>query len=502
MSRTLAILTVAMVAVLVGAPRAASAKPKVALTAIDGDSSGAISDAVTEALDSEELTVISQRTVNKAVDKLGLDTDMTEKQAKKLANELEADAIAIGKLGKAGPNKTLHFALYIHGKKARGFTVTFNNAKSDRFRAKLRDKMVTKIAGETPEKKDEGEGDVGSDGDENPLATKKDGPEKSEKSEKKDKKDKKLAKGENDGEGEGDAEEEEVKPKKKKKKVARSEDEEELGETELGAEVSVAPKHTANRVAARLDVGVSFKNRQLTYNSRGNFPEAPKSFKNAPVPGARFEAELYPLAFANPKSIAAGFGLAAEYDKTLLLTLRTTDEPNVAVKANQQWYSFGVRLRFVLGSTATSPSLTLGVGYGKRRYTTDRSGLMDAASLDIPETNYTTIDPGIRFRVPLMNALALTASGRGLIITNAGPIQEPTSYGRAKVYGVAASGGLDIVLGNRFAIRLLGEFQQVGFAFTGTGDLARNRDKDPDTKDVGGMADRSVGGSVTLAVLY
>lgn len=504
MSRTLAIMIVAVLAVIGGMPRAANAKPKVALTAIDGDSSGAIGDAVTEALDSEELTVISQRVVNKAVDKLGLDSDMTEKQAKKLSSEIEADAIAIGKLGKAGPNKTLHFALYIHGKKARGFTVTFNSAKSDRFRAKLRDKMVTKIAGESPEKKVDGEGEADADGDEDPLATKKDKPEK------KDKKTKKLAKGEDDsGEGDtegegkekGEDEGEEVKPKKKKR-VARGDEEEIEGETEISASATSSPKHTANRVAARLDVGVSFKNRQLTYNSRGNFPEAPKAFKTAAVPGGRFEAELYPLAFANPKSIAAGLGLAAEYDKTLLLTLRTTDEPNVAVKANQQWYSFGVRMRFVLGSTATSPSITLGAGYGKRRFTTDRSGLMDAASLDVPETNYTVIDPGLRFRFPILSALALTASGRGLIITNAGPIQEPTSYGRAKVYGVQAQGGLDIVLGNRFAIRLLFEFQQVGFSFTGTGDMARNRDNDPDTKDVGGMADRSVGGSATLAVLY
>ncbi len=488
MTRTLAILTVAMVAVLAGAPRAAHAKPKVALTAIEGDSSGAVGDAVAEALDSEELIVISQRVVNKAVDKLGLDSDMTEKQAKKLSSELEADAIAIGKLDKDGPHKKLHFALYIHGKKARGFSVVFNSAKSDRFRAKLRDKMVTKIAGESSSERkgtDEGEGD------EDPLATKKD---------KVDKKDKKIVKAAKDDE---EVDEDEGKKKKKKKRVARSEDDEDIdGETEISAGASGSPKHSANRVAARLDVGVSFKNRQLTYNSRGNFPEGPKPFKTAPVPGGRFEAELYPLAFANPKSIAAGFGLAAEYDKTLLLTLRTTDEPNVAVKANQQWYSFGVRLRFVLGSTATSPSITLGAGYGKRRFTTDKSGLMNAAALDVPDTNYTVIDPGLSLRIPLFSALALTAGGRGLIITDAGPIQQPTSYGRAKVYGVYASGGLDIVLGNRFAIRLLAEFQQVGFAFTGTGDMARNRDKDPDTKDVGGAADRSIGGSATLAVLY
>src|SRR3954466_5478383 len=195
MTRTLAMVTLAAAALVAAMATSVDAKPKVALTAIDGDDSGKIGDAVVEALDGDELTVISQRTVNKAVDKLGLDADMSEKQAKKLSGEVDADAIAIGKLGKAGGNRTLHFTLYIHGKKARGFTVTFNNPKSDRFRAKLRDKMVTKIQDETgggggggeeeatekPGKKKKGGGGEATEGDEeDPLGGKgkKDGKKK------------------------------------------------------------------------------------------------------------------------------------------------------------------------------------------------------------------------------------------------------------------------------------------------------------------------------------
>jgi hypothetical protein len=504
MMRTLATATLVMTALMAVSPSSALAKPKIALTAIDGDSSGSVGDAVTEALDGEDLVVIPQRTVNKAVDKLGLDAEMTEKQAKKLSTEVEADAVVIGTLGKAGANKTLHFTLYIHGKKARGFKVTFNNAKSDRFKAKLRDKMVTKIAGETKAVKG---GDEEGD-EEDPLGGKKGGKAKAKGKEAdadaeedggKKKKPKKVAAADAD---EGDeADEDGAKKKKKKKKVASADEDEEEGELSASASMS-APTHSANRVAARIDLGVSFKNRQLTYNSRGSFPEAPKPFNNNPVPGARFEAELYPLAFANPKSVASGLGIAAEYDKTILLTLRTTAEPGVPVKANQQSYSVGARMRFVLGSTPVSPSITLGVGYGKRRFTTDKSGLQMQGSLDVPDTNYTTIDPGLAIRIPFIPQLALIFGGRALIITDAGPIQQPTSYGRAKVFGAWAQAGFDIVLGNRFAIRLVGEFQQVGFAFTGTGDLSRNRDMDPDTKDVGGLSDRSIGGSATLAVLY
>jgi hypothetical protein len=42
----------------------------------------------------------------------------------------------------------------------------------------------------------------------------------------------------------------------------------------------------------------------------------------------------------------------------------------------------------------------------------------------------------------------------------------------------------------------------MGFAFTGTGQMSNNRDGDPMTKDVGGAADRYIGGAITLGVMY
>ena len=75
-------------------------------------------------------------------------------------------------------------------------------------------------------------------------------------------------------------------------------------------------------------------------------------------------------------------------------------------------------------------------------------------------------------------------------------------YGQAKVFGFEGQAGLDIVLGDRFAIRLVAELAQVGYNFSGVGTLANSRDNDPSTKDVGGATDRSIGGAATLAVLY
>src|ERR1051325_8853274 len=147
MTRPLALLSFAA---FVLSSQAASAKPKVALRRIEGDASGDVRDAVVEALDGgKELSLISGREVNRAVDKLGDLADLTEKDFKKLATELEADAIVLGKLDKVGSAKTLKFRLYVHKKMAKGFTVSFKDAKSEKFRSLLHDKMLDKIGAAT-----------------------------------------------------------------------------------------------------------------------------------------------------------------------------------------------------------------------------------------------------------------------------------------------------------------------------------------------------------------
>src|ERR1700755_1672050 len=142
--RTLAWLTTC-VGVCLAFSNAAWAKPKVALTAIDGDASGDVHDAVAEALEGKEVSLIGSREVNRAVDKLGDAGELTEKDLRKLSVELEADAIVIGKLDKASGAKPLKFRIYAHKKMAKGFTVSFKDAKSAKFQAVLHDKILDKI---------------------------------------------------------------------------------------------------------------------------------------------------------------------------------------------------------------------------------------------------------------------------------------------------------------------------------------------------------------------
>ncbi|TMQ24919.1 MAG: hypothetical protein E6J90_07115 [Deltaproteobacteria bacterium] len=546
-----------------------------ALTQIEGDASGDVRDAVAEAIEGKELSLIGSREVNRAVDKLGDLADLTEKDFKKLATELEADAIVAGKLDKVGTAKTLKFRLFVHKKMAKGFTVSFKDAKSEKFRALLHDKMIDKIgvAGGDDDEARPAKKKKAADDDDEALAAKKDRGKKVAKkaaddedaearpakksksaktkaSEDEDARPAKSARAKASEEDEADARpakkakaaaaddedarpkkakaddenakpaeddarpakkaaaDDEEAPRKAKKKVAAADDGEEV---EGGLVATAAPRRGANRVAARVDFGASVVQHSFKFNST-KFANQPRNLAISPVPGVRLEGELYPLALASPSGALAGLGLGFDYDKTLRLNVVASD-PNgggasVTVPGKQSHYSIGARYRLVFGATETSPSVTLGVGYGKRLFSTPIPQMAtdterNAVRRDTPETSYTIIDPGLMFRLPVTRMVQFTLGGRGLVVTDAGPIVKSTSYGRAKVYGGEATAAVDIVFGSHVALRFSGEFVQIGYKFLGgTNTLANSLDGDPMHQDVGGLADRSIGGSATLAVLY
>src|SRR3954467_13122591 len=118
MKRPLALAIVSVV-LLVLPGVASAARPRVALIKFDGDPGGAMQDLVSEVLDTDTL-VVGPKEVNRTVDKLGLSDDLSEKELKKLASELDADALVQGKIAKKGDNRIAHFKVFVHGKK-KGF---------------------------------------------------------------------------------------------------------------------------------------------------------------------------------------------------------------------------------------------------------------------------------------------------------------------------------------------------------------------------------------------
>ncbi|MBA2538286.1 MAG: hypothetical protein H0V17_01515 [Deltaproteobacteria bacterium] len=481
---------------LVLAVGTAVAAPKVALTAIDGDDSGDLREAVAEAIDGKELSVIGAKETNRAIDRLKIELpDVSEKQAKKLSTDLEADAVVSGTLGREGTSKLLKFKVFVGGKKVKGFSVQFSNPRSKKFKEALREKLVEKVS--TPPAEDKPVKAVKKttaqvEDDDKPEPTKK-------------KKKKKQPGKELKADGEPDEDDKPV------KKTATAEDEEEEDE-EVDDEAAIKRRlnakpspHTANRAAFRIDVGSSVSTRQLTFTFTPELAaenQQPQPFKPGPVAGAHVEGDIFPLALGNPNSPAAGIGIAFEFDQVLSSKVQTTLEPGAVGKVKQLHFLVGARYRILLGSADTSPSITVGAGYGRRQFIV-QSGFMNRdLNLDLPDTDYKYLAPMLGFRIPLGGSFALVSTNEVMLVQDAGRIADSDQYGRAKVFGFDAQAGFDIVLKNRFAIRVVAEYTQIGYVFTGGGEKSRNRDGVATSIDIGGALDRTIGGIATLGVLY
>ena len=527
-------MALAIGVVVLGLSGVATAKPRVALVTFEGDPGGKIQTAVSDLLDGD-LEIVGPKQVNRTIDKLGLDAaDLGDKDLKKLENELEAEGVIQAKVSNKGGTHQLHFRMFAHGKKQKGFKIDFNTVKSAKFKQKLHDKILEKLGIEVAvapvvRKKGGDDDDAtpikkkgGDDDDATPVKKKKGGDDDAAPAKKKKGGDDDDVKNQNKTKGGDDDDAAALKPKggdddstpaKKKtedgdddhphkKRVAHAGGDDDVGvEAHADEEPIHFPTHSANRVAIRLDVGGSVTQRNLKFNSSA-IPQAPKGYSDSPIPGVRVEAQFYPLAFGDPKSVASGLGLGGYLDDTPSLNLTSTAQPGTKFPATERRYGVGPRFRYVFGPKDTSPSLTVGVDYGHRTFTVNRSALMDGNIIDLPDVDYRGFSPGIEFRIPLSRHVALLFGGQAILLTGAGEIQQLSSYGQARVTGGQGSAGVDIVITNRFALRLVGEFAQLGFKFTGNGVLSNDRDGDPSQQDVFGASDRYLGGAATVAVLY
>ncbi len=512
---------------LILAPAGVLAKPRVALVTFEGDPGGEAQDVISELI-GEDVMLVGPKQVNRTVDKLGLDTAaLADKDLRKLAKELQADAVVQAKLSKTGEHKLLHFKVFLHGKKQKGFKVEFASLKSKVFQQQLRDKIIEKLDAEGASDAVAVAKPSHDDDDEDPL----NGGKKVKKG-KKDPKAKAMGTSEDDAlstmkkpkkgkpdddedagpkevvkvtspeeaksHGDDDDADDDAPHKRAPKKVAVGDD------ADVSAHADLSSKrdggHAANRDAFRVDLGGSVQTRSLKFTSR-NYPQAPAPYTPKAAGGARVSAELYPLAFSS-EGIGAGLGIGGMYDQTVGLSLQSVAQPGTKFAVTEHHYEVGPRFRIVFGHTTTSPSATVGLNYMNRTFTINRTALTAGNTIDVPDVMYKGFDPTLDFRIPLVERVAIVFGGELILLSSAGPIQNLDSYGQAKITGGSGTVGFDITIARHIAFDLRGEFTQVGYAFTGNGALANNRDGDPASKDVGGAADRYIGGVATLAVLY
>jgi hypothetical protein len=130
---------------------------------------------------------------------------------------------------------------------------------------------------------------------------------------------------------------------------------------------------------ARIDVGTSIANRQLSYDAQSDLRSPPPRLDTTAA-SVRIEGAIYPFALADEDHALAGLGLALAYDKTVGLDIHVPGA-STAAAVNQSHRRVGARFRFGVGDAS---AFTVGLDYARRQYIIDRSGI---GSIDAPDVD-------------------------------------------------------------------------------------------------------------------
>jgi hypothetical protein len=482
-------LVVAMLAAVAGP---ATASTRVAVAPFEGDRTGDLQDVVIEILEAD-YRIMPRRDVTRAIDKLGFEDIESKKELAKLALELDADAVIVGSVEPDGSKSKLTLLVYVAAKKSAVKMSTRLTSPRQLRESSLGDDLRRELGagGDDRGKGGKGKRLLTRDGDDD---------DKSRTS-------RKGRKGRSDDDDADDDDADDRQGRKGKRSARRDDrdgddddddDSDDDRDDDGGARATF---RTARKAAVRVEVGVSGTGRQLSFVTNLDENQRPPGYKSNLVPGARFHAEMYPLALQNPDGMAAGLGLAADYDRAIGLTTTSSLAADSPLTTTSQFWSVGVRYRIAFGKGALNPSFTLGIGYGKRKFTVDRAPLM-GMTLDLPDVAYKYLDPSLAVRIPIHTSAALTATGRFLAMRDTGQIGRTEFYGQAKVTGVDIEAGLEFLLGRYVLVHISGVFTQLGYTFAGGAVETNNRDGNNATIDVGGARDRYFGAMGTVGVVY
>ncbi len=248
--------------------------------------------------------------------------------------------------------------------------------------------------------------------------------------------------------------------------------------------------------------GVSVVQRKLSFTVSADLgDQAPRGYSGAPVAGAYVTGELYPLAFNDTnRGVTRDLGASFMIDHVLKIESRLKYQDamganQVAVlPTEQQRWGVGVVFRHNFGHSPTKPTVKLSVRYNKGKFVIDKSAAPMGVPVDIPNMDYTYLDPGLLFRYPLSAKLAVQIDGRFLLVTDTGEMQQADQYGGASVTGYDVDAAADYNMDARLFFRLGFHTAGIAYDFKGTGAETTNRDGDPTDQDVFGALDRYLGG--------
>jgi len=312
----------------------------------------------------------------------------------------------------------------------------------------------------------------------------------------------KLTKGEDSDTTNDD--EENPNPKAKKPKVAAKDDDDgekivkrddEDGGTKLTGPAALTP---ANRAIDAV-VGISLNARRLKWKADGDLAAStgagqgkPPNYNGVPAPGALLDITAYPLAFGHKKKgVLTGIGISAMYDQALLISSQKND--GTKLKTTSSRLGFGGVFRYPLGSSPNAVVVGGRLAYGKQSFQIQMGS-------DLPNVNYSMIEPGVMVKLPLGKLVFNLDLGYQLI-SNTGQMTKGDQYGKATVSGIDFAVSGDYALTGALFARAGLKLERIGYKFDGTGTLSTGRDADPE-QDVNGATDLYVGAMLTVGYLY
>jgi len=468
------------------------AKPTLAIAPIDGDRDDEIADAIADAI-AEDAKVVRGKKVDRALAALDISGRLSLKDVKKLAKKLDADVVVHGKVEKDGKARTLELRVTHRGKKPVKVEIAFKSARASKFKKELRDELRRRL-GEAGDAGGDDEGDDDGDRKRKKLTERDDDDKRGKKRRRDDDDDRKRKRI-----AERDDDDDRSKRRKKRRDDDDDRDDDDRDDDERDDDERddddrdgpgvAARRHPATQVALRIHAGGAFGRRSLTYTTTGG--NAPPSVGTA-APAGRVEVEVYPGAFGTTKGLAASLGLVAAFEKTFGLSIDNIPGSAAAAPIDQGHYAIGARYRAVFGDH----SFAAGLSYWRRHYIADRTALAAPTVLDAPDVDYSAIAPGATLRLGATPKIGVFFVVDVPLMLSAGPIQTDQSYGPADVIAFEAEGGVDVVLGTNYGLRLAAEVSQVGLAFSQkAGTMASAR-------GVTNATDRIIGLAATLAITY
>lgn len=440
------------------------------------------------------------------------DVGFVKKKGKKAKDEdeedEEAEEEAPHKMTKAEKKKAKAAALAEKKEREReAREEAAREAREKKEREKAEKEMARKKKGKKA--KDEDEEDEEDEADDEEVAVK-------SKKGQKDKK-KKVAARDDDEDEEADdptasdddaADEDEDEPKRAAMRDAgEQEQDDDASNPDLGLEASAdsdqAKKATGVRTTPLLvNAGMSFVGRNLTFKSSAPAEQAPRGYKGKTVPGFYATGELYPMTFAGGKGAIANIGVGFVVDRVIKLNSSVSDgmDGTTLLPTKQSRYGANLRYRHNFGDGPRGVSLLASVGYNKLTFSIDKSGAPENVIVDVPNTSYAYVDPGLGVRFPLAGPLAALIEGKFMAVLGTGEIQEPEQYGAATVTGFDGDAGLEYAIGDHFLARAGARLIYVGYKFKGNG---AQSDRDGNgSADVGGASDRYLGGYLTAGYAF